>query len=88
MGGSLRTDDGKPATSVFLRRITMFDRLSDKQCFQLLVFIVGMLAVPVLLGSWAIAEWFFGEELLGLISLSFLGYMAYRVFQEINPDND
>jgi hypothetical protein len=88
MGGSLRTDDGKPAASVFQRRITMFDRLSDKQCFQLLVFVAGILAVPTLLGAWAIIEWFFGEELLGMVSLGFLGYMSYRVFQEINPDND
>lgn len=66
----------------------MFDRLSDKQCFQLLAFAVGILAVPTLLGAWAIAEWFFGEELLGLMSLGFLGYMSYRVFQDINPDND
>ena len=66
----------------------MFNKLTDKQCFQLLVFVVGILSVPVLLGSWAIIKWFFGEELLGLISLGFLGYMSYRVFQEINPDND
>lgn len=66
----------------------MFDRLTDKQCFQLLVFIAGILAVPAMLGSLAVAEWFFGEELLGLISLGFLGYMVYRVLHEINPDND
>jgi hypothetical protein len=88
MGGSLHTDDGKPAASVFLRRITMFNKLSDKQCFQLLACLACILAVPAILGGLAIAEWFFGEQLLGLISLSFLGYMSYKVFQEINPDND
>ena len=66
----------------------MFNKLSDKQCFQLLACIVIIIAIPGMLAFVALAEWFFGEELLGLISLGFLGYMVYRVFQEINPDND
>ena len=66
----------------------MFNKLTDKQCFQLLVFVVGILAVPVLLGSWAIIKWFFGEQLLGIMSIAALILMAYKALQIINPDND
>jgi uncharacterized integral membrane protein len=66
----------------------MFNKLTDKQCFQLLVFVVGILAVPVLLGSWAIIKWFFGEQLLGIMSIGALVFMAYKTLQIINPDND
>jgi uncharacterized integral membrane protein len=66
----------------------MFNKLTDKQCFQLLVFVVGILAVPVLLGSWAIIKWFFGEQLLGIMSIAALIFMAYKALQIINPDND
>jgi uncharacterized integral membrane protein len=66
----------------------MFNKLTDKQCFQLLVFVVGILSVPVLLGSWAIIKWFFGEQLLGIMSIAALIFMAYKALQIINPDND
>jgi len=66
----------------------MFNKLTDKQCFQLLVFVAGILSVPVLLGSWAIIKWFFGEQLLGIMSIAALIFMAYKALQIINPDND
>ena len=66
----------------------MFNRLTDKQCFQLLASLVIIIAIPAMFAFVAIVEWFFGETLMGLISVSFLGYMSYKAFQVINPDND
>jgi uncharacterized integral membrane protein len=66
----------------------MFNKLTDKQCFQLLAFVVCILAVPALLGTWSLIKWFFGEELLGIMSIGALVFMAYKALQIINPDND
>jgi hypothetical protein len=64
------------------------DRLSDKQCFMIVAFLVGIFGMPALLLALNIAEWLIGEAQMGLISCIFLGYMVYRVLHEINPDND
>lgn len=66
----------------------MFDRLTDKQCFMLLAFLVGIFGLPALLLALNIAEWLIGEAQMGFVSFVFLGYMTYRILSEINPDND
>lgn len=82
MGGSLHTDDGKPAASVFLRRITVFNKLTNKQCAMLLVFIVGILAVPaMMLVMWAI-EALMGGALMALIIVGVAAYIGITVLIE------
>ena len=84
MGGSLHTDDGKPATSVFRRRITVFDKLTNKQCAMLLALIAGVLFPVILLLALNLIEWFFSATQIWVLSLLFI----LIVFRNIIRDED
>jgi hypothetical protein len=70
------------------RIITMFNKLTDKQCAMLLAVLVGIFGLPALLLALNIVEWLLGEALMGFASFVTLGYVTWRILQEINPDND
>lgn len=64
------------------------DRLSNEQCFIILAVIAGLIGLPALLLAINVAEWLMGSFMMSMVGLYFVGKLAYKVFQEINPDND
>ena len=88
MGGSLRTDDGKPATSVFRRRITVFDRLTNKQCAMLLALIAGMLFPVILLVALNLVEWLFSATQIWVVSFLFIVIVFRNIIRDNSDDED
>ena len=88
MGGSLHTDDGKPATSVFRRRITMFSKLTNKQCAMLLAAVFGLFFPVILLVVLNVIEWFFSATQIWVMAFLFIVIVFRNIIWDDNDDED
>ena len=88
MGGSLHTDDGKPATSVFRRRITVFSKLTNKQCAILLAAVFGLFFPVILLLALNIVEWFFSATQIWVMTFLFIVIVFRNIIWDDNDDED